>query len=535
MRSCEVDSSKPINKLPTVAIAAICIGYLAVRLWGLTDSCLWFDEIFSVHAAGHSWTSILGFVSLDLIHPPLFYVLLKLWIGIGGESVFWLRLFPVIFSVIAIFPFLSLCRELKLGKWTQVVALFLLAINGSLIKYAQEVRMYSLLMCLSLFSIWLFARYFVKGKSFIPLVIVNVLMVYTHYFGWFVVLSEVLLIVWFQPIKWRRIVVMFGITLACFLPWAIAVVLAARSGSGLEQNIGWMARPGIRLVITFVLNILEPFYFQTSSAEPISILQVTIPLLLIVIVAAVLYLANWQKLDQHERRHAYFLLLFIKLPVVITFLASWLLPYSMWGTRHLIIVVAPLCIFAAMMLTLRSVKWLPATAVGLVLLFAGYGLVVRAGKDAPQNSWCSWGPVAEKVLAVEKASIYVVEDLSAYHVWYSNRAGPTVAVRKVTGIDGVLEDKAYFLPRGFDGVRSVDISAIDEPRIWLIYRAPHTNGDESRSESQRGTISTTGFRLVALNEAEPPVRNFVTKGYQVDQERIVTVSGENVLAVLLFK
>ncbi len=507
-----MDSSKPKNKLPTVAIASICIGYLAIRLLGLTDSCLWFDEIFSVHAAVQSWDSILWFVSLDLIHPPLFYVLLKLWIGIGGESVLWLRLFPVIFSVIAIFPFLSLCRELKLGKWTQVVALFLLAINGSLIKYAQEVRMYSLLMCFSLFSIWLFARYFVRGKSFIPLVIVNVLMVYTHYFGWFVVLSEVLLIVWFQRIKWRRIVVMFGVVLAAFLPWAIAVLMAARSGSGLEQNIGWMSRPGIRQVGTFVLNIIEPFYFQTTSPEPISVFIVTVPLLLIVVVAAILFLVNWQKLSEHERRHVYFLLLLIKLPVIITFLASWLMPYSMWGTRHLIIVVAPFCVFAAMMLTSRSVKWLPAAAIGLVVLFSGYGLLVRAGKDAPQNSWCAWEGLAASAVAYESQPVFATEDLIAYHIWFAGRTDENQPpIFRLIGIDGLKEDRAYFLPRGRDRIGFWEFRDMRYPNFWLAYRAK------------------------TFSESEPPIRNLLVAGYRIAERKTFSTSGEEAIMVLLKK
>src|SRR5258706_3683933 len=215
------------------AFVLIIAAYIAFRFWNLTESCLWFDEIFSAHAAEHTWDSLFSFVALDLIHPPLFYVLLKLWIGIGGESLFWLKAFPVLFSIIAIFPFISLCRELKLPFSTQILALFLLGTNGSLIKYAQEVRMYSLLLCLSLFSMWLFARYFVKGKSFIPLVIVNILLVYTHYFGWFVVLSEVVAILAFQRIKWRRMLMMFAIAFASFMPWIIAIWQAAGAGSEL--------------------------------------------------------------------------------------------------------------------------------------------------------------------------------------------------------------------------------------------------------------------------------------------------------------
>src|SRR5262245_31116945 len=119
-----------------VAITVVLI-YISVRFWGLTASCLWFDEIFSVHAAEHSWNSILNFVALDHIHPPLFYVLLKIWIAISGESLFWLRTFPIIWAILALVPFLLLCRALRLSYWTSTLALFLVGVNGSLIKYAQ--------------------------------------------------------------------------------------------------------------------------------------------------------------------------------------------------------------------------------------------------------------------------------------------------------------------------------------------------------------------------------------------------------------
>ena len=45
------------------------------------------------------------------------------------------------------------------------LALLLLAVNGYLIKYAQEVRMYSLLFFLSLCSLWLFFRFFNRGDA----------------------------------------------------------------------------------------------------------------------------------------------------------------------------------------------------------------------------------------------------------------------------------------------------------------------------------------------------------------------------------
>ncbi len=164
--------------------------YIAARLWRLTTSCLWFDEIFSVHAARHEWGALLIFVRDDLIHPPLFYVLLKAWIALGGESLVWLRLFPALIAIATLAPFLLLCRELHLQRAEINLALLLMAVNGSLIKYAQEVRMYSLLLFLTTCSLWLFVRFYkragVSGRHLATLFTVNLLLSYTHYYGWLV-------------------------------------------------------------------------------------------------------------------------------------------------------------------------------------------------------------------------------------------------------------------------------------------------------------------------------------------------------------
>ncbi|HZB45808.1 MAG TPA: glycosyltransferase family 39 protein, partial [Pyrinomonadaceae bacterium] len=148
-----------VNRLSLVALLLVVALYVAARLWRLDATCLWFDELFGVHAARHTWGGMLRFVAADLIHPPLFYALLKIWVAAGGESLLWLRLFPALTSFAAIVPFLLLARELRLGAKEVTPALLLLAANGYLIKYAQEVRMYSLLLLLALTSFWMFVRF----------------------------------------------------------------------------------------------------------------------------------------------------------------------------------------------------------------------------------------------------------------------------------------------------------------------------------------------------------------------------------------
>ena len=139
-----IDSSPSHFRFNLLLSLAILL-FILSRFWRLTSSCLWFDEIFSVHAAAHSWSGLVRFVAADIVHPPLFYLLLKIWIAVGGESLLWLRLFPAVVSIAAIIPCVLLAREVKLNTGETALAVLFLAVNGYLIKHAQEVRMYSLL------------------------------------------------------------------------------------------------------------------------------------------------------------------------------------------------------------------------------------------------------------------------------------------------------------------------------------------------------------------------------------------------------
>lgn len=481
------------HRSSAAALAFVCLAYVGIRIFRLTDSCLWFDEIFSIHAAEQPWSSILSFVALDLIHPPLFYVLLKIWTGLGGESLFWLRLFPVVFAVIAIFPFLALCRELKLSFWTQIVALFFFAVNGSLIKYAQEVRMYAPMLCFSLFSIWLFSRYLNRGKGFIALLLINVLLVYTHYFGWLVLGAELATMLCVQRSRWRGVVTMVGGVFVCFLPWAIAVLRAAGGGSGLEQNIGWMTRPGVRGVSQFVLNLVEPFYYQASSADPISIFKMSVPIFMIAAAAGVLYFARRNTHAEDERNTIKYLSVVSILPLSAAFAVSWLLPYSIWGSRHLIIVFAPLSILFAIAITKIPRVAVQTAAVAFLLLFTGYALVMHLTRVTPHYIWCAWNDVAPafiKKSGSDEPKIYVFEDLVAYHLWFALRNERNAQVVRVLGT-GVSNDAAYFLPRGFDGVTKIADSEIVGEHV------------------------TIAFRSSEFAATEPPVSNLVSKGYKI--------------------
>ena len=479
----------------SIALIALCALYCSLRIWRITDSCLWFDEIFSVHVAEHEWGSLLWFVAQDLIHPPLFYSILKLWIGAGGESVFWLRLLPVIFACLALIPFYLLCGELKLENRVIAFALFLFAINGTFIKYAQSVRMYSLLMLLSLVSLWLFARYFNRGKNLTALAIVNLFMVYTHYYGCLVVGCEIAAVFIFQRFKWRGMAVMSGVLGVLFMPWIWFVWKASQSGSDLSQNISWILRPGFAEVGTYLIDLTEPFYFQTSSAEPASNYFVSIPLLLIFAAAAALFASRFRALSTENKRSVYFLSVFSLLPIVIVFILSWILPYSIWGTRHLIIVAGPSMLLAGTILDKFGQGRLRITFVTLIALLSTLAFVVDTTRIKQEEVWCAWEGTAMEIVSNtpgdEKAKIYTFEDLVAYHVWFATRKSDRVEIEIINGVEGMQEDRSYFLPRGFENVNRATIDEIEDEKALLLFRT----GPPGQEANLKERIKALGYLI----------------------------------------
>ena len=488
-----------------IIIGLVCVIYALLRLWHLTDSCLWFDEIFSVHAAEHSLQSLFWFVAQDLIHPPLFYILLKIWISIGGENLFWLRSFPVLFSVLALVPFCFLCRQLKLSPPAAALALTFLTVSGSLMKYAQEVRMYSLLLCLALFSMWLFARFLNVGKGIWFLTFVNILIVYTQYFGWFVVFTEVFLILYLQRIKIGQILLMFGISFLSFTPWIFAVWRASRINADVGQNLGWAVKPNLPTLFQFLFSLLEPFYYQSSSIDATSIYLVTVPLLLIMVTALVLYFTIWKGETDEEKNVFYFLAAFILIPILLAFTASWILPFSIWGTRHLIIIFAPVAILSAKVLNKISNQQLKSALLAGIFLLFGIAFLLQTKRETPQFIWCAWENLARELPPtenIEPTKIYVFEDLVAYHLWFAlHNSGKNYQIVKVNNIEGLVEDKAYFLPRGFDEVQTTDEKEFDNLPFWIA------------------------FRDKDWNELKPPLQNLISKGYKIGEPRVFEAQG----------
>jgi uncharacterized membrane protein len=456
-------------KFKWLIIGVVVCLYIGFRLVNLSTSCLWFDEIFSVHAAQHSWNTLFGFVAQDLIHPPLFYVLLKIWMTVGGESLLWLRLFPASMACLALVPLVLLCRELKFSTFETATAILFLAVNGSLIKYSQEVRMYSLLVCLMCFSLWLFVRWGKNEKSsLVPLFVCNLLLIYTHYFGALIVLTEFVIALWLRREYYRKWLILSGVWILSFAPWVYVVFAAYRQNGGLGQNLNWAGKPGLLQVLQLLASLHQPFYFQQSSRDSwISIFA--LPAVLICIAALIFLFANNEEENPPGKKT---LPLFCLVPLVIAFIVSWVTPFSIWGARHLTVIFVPYFLLVAMGLCRIKPGLVRSLCCAVVIGSFIPAAILNYDHPVTVYPWCAWGPLTAQIKESPAADIYVFEDVIAYELWFAiKRDAPgKFHVVLIEDDPDIKEDKAYFLPRGFDEVPRANESSITGDKFWVAVR-----------------------------------------------------------------
>jgi hypothetical protein len=353
-----MEVSKP--RLSAVVFFLLAALFVTVRLWNLGTFCLDSDEVWSLTCARESWSGLLSKAGFDIVHPPLFYMLLKLWILIGGTSLMWLRLLPALLSFTALVPFYFLCRSIGLGPWQMNLALALLSLNADQVFHSQYVRMYSLLFLLSLCSYCAFINYlYAEGprrRSLIVLATVNVLLVYTHYYGWAVIACEAICVLFTERRKLVRFLASTAAVLACFIPWLLFAGHFAVM-RGLRGNLGWIRRPKFLDLFNYYANLTTPHESPYVSAAFLLLCAV-------LLYAGLLRLRRIRTfLDQWRMP---LLLTAAFLPPLGSFALSQVNPESVWGNRHLVVAIAPFYILVAIALSFLPFDRMRAVTVVLV-------------------------------------------------------------------------------------------------------------------------------------------------------------------------
>ncbi len=380
--------------------------YMVTRLWRLTAYGLFGDEVFTFWTADQDLASLIASVRGDVVHPPLFYLALKFWIALGGTSILWLKLLPVLFSLAGIPPLVLLCRELKMRAATINLTLGLIAFNGFLVSYAQELRMYSLLMTLTIASLWLFVRLINRDRSVEwtqPWLIgTNLGLVFTHYYGWVIVALELLFLLVWKRERARGFAIGVAAIACAFSPWVYAVTLEAKTKPE-RVNLVWNTPPRASDFVGYYANLNGALSYRWKVAGT---------LLVMILFATPIILWGTRGLRSLDKKVGqvgqvgqgsgqsitfWWFAAFAFAPAMISFCASHVLTQSVWAPRYLIIAApAYLMMVAAAVSKLPSKRVSGATGIVLLAWAALSGTVDLTSKDR-----IAWEPLVAKMLLAE--------------------------------------------------------------------------------------------------------------------------------------
>jgi Dolichyl-phosphate-mannose-protein mannosyltransferase len=230
----------------TVRLAAVVAVVLGVARLG--SAPLWFDETYTSTWVGLPWLEMVHVIlrgDYGANHLPLYFLLLKAWTGLAGQSPFALRLPSVLFHALSVFYVAAFARS-SAGSRAEVWAAWFAALSPFMLHHAHEARMYTMLACLCAMSLAIVARYLAKELPGLPLsyLLVNLALLETHHYAVIFVFSQGLALALTRPRDWVRWLPAVAASAACALvPLAVALLVSMKE-AGAVYEIGWLAVPG---------------------------------------------------------------------------------------------------------------------------------------------------------------------------------------------------------------------------------------------------------------------------------------------------
>lgn len=200
-----------------------------LRIYNITQQSIWFDEAFA-------WNIVIQpdmypRIAADT-HPPLYYILLRGWMTLTGDSPLALRYLSALIGMVTVAFVYQIGRELVRGRSSlvaaPVLAALVIALSDAEIFLAQEARNYTLYTCLASLSMWAYLRWLRTGTrgAAAAWVLATAGLAYTHYQGLFIpAIQGVHALIFLREIRRVQAVGLLAAAGLIFLPWFVGVTI----------------------------------------------------------------------------------------------------------------------------------------------------------------------------------------------------------------------------------------------------------------------------------------------------------------------
>ncbi|MGD2049496.1 MAG: glycosyltransferase family 39 protein [Chloroflexota bacterium] len=484
--------TQSIASRPMLVLTGLVIIGSILRLFYLADKSIWLDEAFSVFLSQQTVGDLLRLVVRSDAHPPLYYLLLKLWL-LPGDSAGYVRLLSAIFSIAAI-PLMylvvsSLFDDVQAG----LIGAGILAFSPLHIWYAQEARMYALLIFFVLASAAFFIRALQNGlaKDWIGYAFTTTLALYTDYAAiwYFLGISVFYLLSWKRfPDRSKAWMLSQASILIAFSPWLRAFFEQTEQ---ITESF-WLSSPTFQTV----LGVFLDFNSLNFPWIAISILYMT----MIFVWAYIVPDNSWQ------RR---LVSIWLFMPVVISLILSLRQPIFL--TRNLII--ASIGYYILIVATIRRFK--SARVMALLLLPLFIMNLISIGHNVWNEEKEDWRDLTAHLAALARNT---QDGLIIFNPPYAELPFDYYFQHYDLDLDrqGYPEDEILLHPEP-KRVNNVTNLLANRPYIWLVMRNDEaadpnfpvkewldSNGYVRRGDFYRDKIAVLGYTRWDILADRPP-------------------------------
>ncbi|MCB9109063.1 MAG: glycosyltransferase family 39 protein [Anaerolineales bacterium] len=353
------------NRSGLWALALTILGLL-LRLFQLGEWSFWHDEALTVLLAQKPIPELVAITAAD-VHPPLYYLVVKLFL-LFGQSETLARLPSVIFGAGSIYLLYLLGRDL-FEATVGLVGAFIMTISPLQLFYAQEARMYTQLIFLTILAGWLLFRA-LRTENWIDWLLFSVvitLAAYTTYFAFPVVAAMALYIILVEK-RWRSTVfflISIAVSVLLYIPWLGIFLTQSRA----VIDTYWMATPSPLLLFTTVTG------FFTSYTLPTWGIAVSLVATLLIVFVTLNEIRHAIR-EGNRVKPLLWLLLWGLVPLLGTYLVSLIRP--IFQLRTVITAAPPFYLMVAWGVAsarqrrLNMLLFLPALAMMLISIFNFY-------------------------------------------------------------------------------------------------------------------------------------------------------------------
>lgn len=287
----------------------------------LDAQSLWWDEGISLHLTSLEWYDLLIDRATN-IHPPLYFILLKLWVYYAGSSVFAARYLSLLATFMLPTGVHMFMRPL-FSRTTVRAASLLVAVAPPFIIYGQEIRAYAFLPACFVLLLWQVSRILDNSDNGTPvkdvkkgiwLGVFQAIFVGLHYVGLIgVFLSDVALLANVIRKKQKRLYIQFITSISVFIiliaPWVAFVYV--QGVQNVVQHAGISNPFSEPIPFNYLVKLLAEFHI-TGMPEMGQSPLLNLPIILIALCGFVLILVQLVKGQLHT---------------VCLLLGIWLLPF----------------------------------------------------------------------------------------------------------------------------------------------------------------------------------------------------------------